>query len=280
MNTKTITWLVLILASFINNPLKAQCADASNIYSFIYDGKSYEIVRENKTWLEAASCAAARGGYLVEINDEDENDVVFIKSKLGASINIANTTAFECGTCAFVWIGANDIAMEGIWIWDGNNDEIGVQFWMGDINGNPVGGLYSNWGNAPENFNDQDAAGLALNHWNIGDQGQWNDVSTTNMLYYVIEYDVILGTVDNDYENDVFIQPNPIQNEFSIINQNSNNINRITLFSLIGQQVKTIPVLNQTSLKNIDIDDLESGIYFLSMYYERGVVLTRKIVKQ
>jgi hypothetical protein len=37
---------------------------------------------------------------------------------------------------------------------------------MGALSGNPVGGLYNNWGNEPDDFGGgQDALGLSLNGW-------------------------------------------------------------------------------------------------------------------
>lgn len=175
------------------------CASPDNIYSFTYDGKDYEVVKENKTWEEAAACAAERGGFLAEINDADENAALFNELTNNASIINSNTTAADGGGASYVWIGGNDIATESTWIWDGNNEGTTVQFWQGAANGNPVDGLYNNWGNEPDDFMDgpggteQDGLGLALTEWplgsgSLGSAAQWNDVSHTNKLYYIIEY--------------------------------------------------------------------------------------------
>jgi hypothetical protein len=166
------------------------CASPDNIYAFTYDGKNYEVVREHRTWEEAAVCAVERGGYLAEINSEEENTAIFDEVLNNASIDLSMTVALDGGDASYVWIGGNDIETEGTWVWDGNNDGTSTQFWMGDFTGAPVDGLYNNWGDEPDDFDPgQDGLGLALSDWPFGVAGQWNDISDANTIYYVIEYD-------------------------------------------------------------------------------------------
>ena len=62
------------------------------------------------------------------------------------------------------------------------------QFWLGTKSGSSVDGLYNNWGNEPDNYGSgQDALGLALTYWPYGLAGQWNDISQSNSLYFVVE---------------------------------------------------------------------------------------------
>jgi len=100
------------------------------------------------TWPEAKAEAEALGGYLVTINDEDEN--------VWLSINISGG-----------WTGANDIAVEGVWEWV----EDGADFWNGDDTGSVVPGMYANW--ASEEPND---AGDGEDHGEITGSGSWNDL--------------------------------------------------------------------------------------------------------
>ena len=78
----------------------SQCADSSNIYAFSYSGKKYEIVKEMKSWTAAAACAAERGGYLVEINDADEQDTLFNAIIKGAKISLTYTQVMDGGGVA------------------------------------------------------------------------------------------------------------------------------------------------------------------------------------
>lgn len=185
---KIINRLTLLLFLVLGNYyVFAQCADSTNIYSFVFDGKTYEVVKENKNWMEAVSCAVERGGILAEINSVEEQNGIFSQLSNAAIIN-NSTVAPDGGGGAYIWLGANDLSTEGNWVWDGNNDGIDSQFWLGTASGNPVGGLYNNWGNEPDDFLGQDALGLSLNGWPLGVAGQWNDVNHQNILYYLIEY--------------------------------------------------------------------------------------------
>ena len=121
-----------------------------------------------------------------------------------ANIEVDNTVAPDGGGGSYVWLGGNDLAEEGTWIWDGDNDGNGTQFWQGAADGAPVGGLYNNWGNEPDDWNGQDALGLSLNGWPLGVAGEWNDVDETNSLYFVIEYTGIVGLEDNKFKNICF----------------------------------------------------------------------------
>lgn len=157
---------------------------SSSIVPFTYNGGNYEIVKDNKTWVDASAFAVGRGGFLAEINNEAEQNAIFIE--LGnASIIIDNTAAPDGGGASYIWIGGNDIAAEGNWIWDGDNDQTGNQFWMGTLSGAPIGGLYNNWGDEPDDFGSgQDGLGLAITDWPFGVAGQWNDLDDSNTLYF------------------------------------------------------------------------------------------------
>lgn len=174
-----------------------QCANNANIYTFSYNGQMYEVVKEEKNWVDAAACAVERGGILAEIDDANENSALFTEVTTNAGITNSNTVAPDGGGGAYLWLGANDIATEGTWIWDGNNDGTGAQFWQGTASGSPVGGLYSNWGNEPDNYTNQDALGLSLNGWPLGVAGEWNDVKDINTLYFIIEYTSNVGLIES-----------------------------------------------------------------------------------
>lgn len=221
MNTYTYTYTyttVLLILIFLNlQHTQAQCPDdATKLYSFDYNDHTYEVIKEKKSWTAAAACAKARGGYLAHIGDAAENTEIFNQLSNNAGITLSNTSTLNGGNASYVWIGGNDITTEGTWIWDGDNEGASTQFWSGDYLGSDVGGLYNNWGetsdqNEPDNFpkdpfdiNDpgQDALAIALNAWpttessgnGLGVAGQWNDILTTETLYYIVEHDQILST--------------------------------------------------------------------------------------
>ncbi len=165
---------------FFDLGLFAQCVNPANIYTFTYNGKNYELVKEKKNWTDAATCAASRGGYLVQIDDSSEQ-AAMVTALTASGISTTYNPISDGGGTSYVWIGATDKATEGIWLWDGNNDGTGTNFWSGEgaagqNNGAVLSGRYINWGgkasgtiNEPDNFGGlQDAAALALAAWPAG----------------------------------------------------------------------------------------------------------------
>ncbi|MEP2511362.1 MAG: C-type lectin domain-containing protein [Reichenbachiella sp.] len=158
-------------------------------YTFEYNGTKYTVYRENKSWLDAAEFAQSEGGKLVEINDQEEQDKIFMELTQFADINLDETIALESGT-AKVWIGGNDIEEEGHWVWDGDNDGVSDKFWIGDRDtGGSVDSRYNNWGYEPDNWQIQNGLAMGIVDWIFGVEGEWNDLSVENQLYFVVEYE-------------------------------------------------------------------------------------------
>jgi hypothetical protein len=172
-------------------------------YSFSSNGKSYEIITTRYSWTNAASNATTKGGYLVHIDSQTEQNTIYDAIVNGANISSTYVSITDGGGIAYIWIGANDKQSEGTWNWDGNNDGTGDNFWngqgeAGDGQGSVVSGKFHNWGgksqntfpNEPDNYNStQDASAIALAAWPYGTAGEWNDINETNQLYFIIEYD-------------------------------------------------------------------------------------------
>jgi len=255
-----------------------QCADPSNIYSFVHDGNSYEVVKENKTWTDAVACAVSRGGYLAEINDEAEQNAVFNELTDNAGIVISNTEN-QFGT-ASVWLGGTDAVTEGNWIWDGENDGTGSQFWSGGPSGMSVGGSYTNWGVSPpepDNSGGQDHLTIIIKPTAVN-FGLWNDLVSTNNIYYLIEYNGLVSIQNLEFKNNISIYPNPFNNFITIENNNPVAISTINIFNLLSQRLKTIhsdEIINN----EINVSSLPNGMYILNVHFENGELISQKIVK-
>ena len=188
----------------------SQCPDA-----IMNNGlkKTYLLCKDSKSYTQAKSDAESRSidgyqGYLVNIDDQSENDV--LADWLGRRVDpseYADTSADDGGGAAYVWIGGDDISAEGSWTWQrAGANGYPKQFWQGGPDGSARNGLYNNWGtdggvrNEPDNYlNNQDGAAIALQSWprgagfSLGSAGQWNDVNTSNRLYYIVEFDTVEG---------------------------------------------------------------------------------------
>lgn len=272
-----ITAITLLLIG--GNFVQAQCVlNPTGIYTFTYNGATYEVVRESKTWTEAAACAVIRGGYLTEITDQAEQDAIYSELGTNAGITVGNTIAPDGGGASYVWIGGNDIGNEGQWIWDGANTSSGPQFWQGTSTGSAVSGLYNNWGNEPDDFNGQDALGLAITNWPLGVSSQWNDIDDGNFLYFVIEFPNTSGLIENSEDNNILVSPNPIENQLTIKSSSENLINHVTITTVNGQIVRDLEII-ETLSTSINVEALPSGIYYANITLNNGDIVLEKIVK-
>jgi len=277
MNISIKTTIALFTFLVSNQFVSGQCASAANIFTFTYNNATYEVVKENKIWVNAAACAVERGGLLVEINDAAEQNAVFTEVNMNAAITVNNTIAPDGGGGAYVWIGGNDIAIEGNWVWDGNNDNTSTQFWQGTSTGTAVGGLYNNWGNEPDDFGGQDALGLSLNGWPLGVAGEWNDVDHTNTLYFVIEIPSTVGVNNVDAKAGIKLFPNPANN-YLTIESASFVLSKIVIINAVGETVKTVEAKNTTSQK-VDISELSTGVYHIMINGKNGESIMKQFIK-
>ena len=256
---KTCSLFFALLGLFALQPANAQCnINPFLIHSFEFNGANYQIVLENRNWQDAAACAASRGGKLAEINSQEEQDAIFL-AITNAPINSANTVAMDGGGASYIWLGGHDSASEGNWIWNGDNDAISSPFWIGTSSGSAVNGSYENWGNEPDNWNNQDGLGLAITDWMFGQAGQWNDVFITNELYFIIEYpSVSLGT--SDYSSSTFtVSPNPASGQVTI--SMPENEGEILLTDLSGKVVLTKAC--DPGITVLDVSALSPGTYLV-----------------
>jgi hypothetical protein len=280
---------IYLSVSFSFSSLYGQCANITNIYSFTYNGKNYEVIKELKSWVAACSCAVQRGGYLAEINNQNEQNAIYNAIIGGAGVSPTYTAVSDGGGTAYVWIGATDRFAEGTWKWDGNNDGTGINFWNGQGNagtggGAAVSGSYVHWGGTtsgpadePDNFNNnQNAAGMALAAWPYGIAGEWNDIGLFNTLYYVVEYNAT-GINENNVNPGFNIFPDHEKNTL-VIESNSKEkiISSITLYNLLGSVVFKKDNL-QTSNTIIDLNELSSNVYIINIESGKGNFIRKKI---
>ena len=267
------------------------CAGASDIYSFNYNGHTYEVVKENKNWTDAAACAVARKGYLAEINDAAENAAIFnALTSASAGINTSLTTPNNGGGAAYVWIGGNDITTEGTWIWDVDNTGTSSQFWSGTASGSVQNSAYTNWGttggtqNEPDDYQagqpGQDGLAIALNAWpthltagqGLGVAGQWNDILDSESLYYLIEHDTVLSNAAPAQIEDsrVFVYNNQL-----FIEAANTPIASVALYDLTGKKVFT--TATESTPKPIDVSQFVRGIYLAEIHALNGNTFVQRV---
>jgi len=113
-----------------------------------YNGHTYAATKSNMTWEEADTLSNQHGGYLVTINDAQEN--TFLTDNYSSFISE-------------LWIGYNVRDNEDTWVW-----------------ANGETSTYTSW--ATYEPNDVDGEDCAV----INAPGDWNDVTCTNNSSYAI----------------------------------------------------------------------------------------------
>lgn len=109
--------------------------------------------------------------------------------------------------------------------------------------------------------------------------GTWD--RTAKQADNCVDFKIPLATTTTEIENEltenISVFPNPVEQTIYI--KNVADINKITIYSLVGQRI--IELTNALS-KNIEIDAsaLQSGIYLLEFISETGELSTRKIMKK
>lgn len=270
----------------------SQCANTNNIYTFTFDGKTYEVVKEAKTWTAAAACAVERGGYLVEINNVSEQNAIYDAIVNGAGISPSYASVPDGGDAAYIWIGATDQQTEGTWKWDGNNDNQGTQFWNGEGlagsgNGAPTNSAYHNWGgknaneiNEPDNYGNQNYGAIGLGAWpagmpfELGTGGEWNDLNGDNNLYFIIEKDGgstngLNVNPQNDQKFSIF--PNPSNGNFKI----DGNFQSAKIYDIRGKQILETDASNS----EIILSNIQKGTYFIEIKNEETIFITQLIIE-
>ncbi|MFS4482760.1 T9SS type A sorting domain-containing protein [Hyunsoonleella sp. 2307UL5-6] len=89
---------------------------------------------------------------------------------------------------------------------------------------------------------------------------------------------VFVATLSNeDFDTSSIFISNPVNNELSI-NGLTDNVNQVSIYSLIGQEVISRKLTGQATL-TLDVSDLTSGMYLVKLTGANGS-FTKKIVKQ
>ncbi|MFN0126972.1 MAG: peptidylprolyl isomerase [Verrucomicrobiales bacterium] len=170
---------------------------------FTVEGRPYRLITNGQSFSNAEADAISKGGHLVHIDSQAENDAIF--SAFSAAVP-SGSTASDGGGSVYVWIGGTETA-EGTYAWV---DSTASPFWTGGTTGAAAEGAFANWGRdtvnssgpEPDNFNDnQNRAAMAITAWpssgssKIGTAGQWNDIRDDNILAYVIEFDGLYASI-------------------------------------------------------------------------------------
>jgi len=80
------------------------------------------------------------------------------------------------------------------------------------------------------------------------------------------------------FDDDIILYPNPVTDTVILKNPSNLVINTIKISDILGTNVLNIDTSNSSSTIDINLDGLSSGVYFIKINTENGVIL-KKIVK-
>lgn len=95
-------------------------------------------------------------------------------------------------------------------------------------------------------------------------------------LYYIKTAYTNLSVNNPISKKDIILYPNPVTNDLNISIANSITVERISIYSLIGQLVKSVDGSNVTT---INMSDLTNGVYMVKIQTNQGVI-DQKIIKK
>ena len=163
---KKILMIVLIAASMLSMFSIGASASDKPLGSKEYGGHYYRYYDTQMSWEEAKSFCEQRGGHLVTITSSAENEFV--------------ASLFSCES---VWLGGNDVSIEGQFIWYTNEDF-----------------SYSNWGSGEPN----NGKSGGQDYIHMYRSGLWDDIESTK-LGFVCEWDTWENTTEVSIPNDAVL---------------------------------------------------------------------------
>ncbi len=123
-----------------------------------------------------------------------------------------------------------------------------------------------------------------------GEEGSFNDVLTIcydvddqNMTRRIAKQINVTGIASNDagieeYKDYAFsVYPNPVIKNCNI-NFSGQTPEKLIVYDILGQIVKEITITQKSNF--IDFQDLQSGIYIISSYYEMHMIVNKKVIKK
>jgi hypothetical protein len=108
--------------------------------------------------------------------------------------------------------------------------------------------------------------------------GVWRQSNPVNGRAVILEEELI----ESDIYSDILYYPNPVLSELFLRWKNNEieYVEKIELYSLSGQLVKTIPTVKDIQETTIDFQSLPSGYYNLVLTYTSGEEKDLKIIKK
>ena len=100
------------------------------------------------------------------------------------------------------------------------------------------------------------------------------DYATVNGSDYLCS---TVSSLEDSFSSKLAIFPNPSKSIINVNNLN-NDYNLLAITNINGSLIKQIPLLGLLNL-TVDIDNMDNGMYFLHFFNKKGVVTSKKFIK-
>ena len=232
----------------VNPP--ANCAE-EEIEGFVslddFQAHQYQLSEEKERWVDAEEICMEQGGYLAIVESAEENE--FLRTSLNAQ---GISTAY---------IGLSDVAGDGSFQW-----------WNGQ---SPS---FTNWSTSPATNNSDDF--VYMGSWS---NGSWYFGNTYTEKNFVCEFECSnfpetqgLQVAGSNGSAQVF--PNPVIDQLQFSFEDT-GFNAFSLTDVSGRVISRISFDQEQYFHELDMSQLQEGIYFLRVQSKALGILSFKLVK-
>ena len=254
------------------------------------DGKAYYLSDSVFTGQEAFDDAALQGGYVGIIRNADDNQFL-LDAILRNNNGIAN-----------VLIGLTDLDYEGLFSWPDESVPFYLNWNMGEPNNAGVGGISENYTIILTSgfWNDVDSIEerrylLEMDYVPLQTQGLssgsaypigtttntfeiWDAAGNMTTCEFNITVDDAVGIENQELSKSISLAPNPTQNKITLYNESNIKLENAVIYDLHGKMIHAFNFHQSEKNHSIDMTNWNSGMYFIKIKGEKGVV-TRRLIK-
>lgn len=119
--------------------------------------------------------------------------------------------------------------------------------------------------NTIPNFSENDIVGFNMLHNNYGHDAYYDNFEISSGMMNTPKF----------AKGEITVFPNPVEEVMNLQVSENTEIENIQVFNLLGQRI-----ISESFKENIDVADLEAGMYILKVNGVNGAVYTQKILKK
>jgi hypothetical protein len=250
------------------------------------NNKSYYLSNNTFFPQNAFNDAIAQGGFVGTIRNAFENEIL-------------TAAVLEKGSGVNALLGYTDTASEGTFVWQNSDNATYTNWNVGEPNNSGSSG-YENytvllssgvWNDVDNSTQvsyilELDYAPLQTSGLAAGTAFPVGTTTNTFEIYDIsgntinCSFDVTVSSTasinDSNFNTQVFIIPNPVQDDFKIVNNSDTKLKSASIYDMSGRQVRFIKQMTS----NIDVTNLTTGNYFIKIENQENEYTVKQLIKK